>query len=74
MAVIEDLRSIQIVQTVAQRGSVSAAAEDLGISQPALTKRLKAIEERVDLLLFKRDARGVSLTPCGVFFSNRAKS
>ena len=70
---IDDLRSIQIVQTVAQRGSVSAAAEDLGISQPALTKRIKAIEERLDLLLFKRDARGVTLTSCGAFFLEQSE-
>ena len=70
---IRDLRSIQILKAVAQHGSISSAAEDLGISQPALTKRIKAIEEDVDLVLFKRDAKGVSLTSNGEFFLEQSE-
>ena len=71
---IEDLRLIKVIKTVAMRGSVSAAAEDLGISQPALTKKIQAIESEVQLSLFKRDARGVSLTENGEFFLKQSEN
>ena len=63
-----ELRDIEIVSTIAKFGTINLAADALGLSQPALTKRLKAIEQRAGMTLFNRLSRGVELTPSGEFF------
>jgi DNA-binding transcriptional LysR family regulator len=50
---------------VARQGSVSRAAEQLFITQPALTARLKALEGELGVELFVRSARGVKLSDAG---------
>ncbi|HET6389093.1 LysR family transcriptional regulator [Hyphomicrobium sp.] len=52
------------VRTV-ERGSVTAAARDLGVSQPAITKHLRNLEREVGARLLERSARGVRTTPLG---------
>jgi DNA-binding transcriptional LysR family regulator len=52
------------VRTV-ERGSVTAAARDLGVSQPAITKQLKNLEHYVGARLLERSARVVRATPVG---------
>jgi DNA-binding transcriptional LysR family regulator len=50
---------------VARLGNVSRAAESLNLTQPALTARLKALESELDVTLFVRGPRGMSLTDAG---------
>ncbi|RAI04351.1 LysR family transcriptional regulator [Acuticoccus sediminis] len=52
------------VRTV-ERGSLTAAARDLNISQPAVTKQLGNLERQVGARLLERSARSVRLTPQG---------
>lgn len=52
------------VRTV-ERGSVTAAARDLGISQPGVTKHLRNLERHVGARLLERSARIVRPTPQG---------
>jgi LysR family transcriptional regulator, regulator of abg operon len=58
---------------VAEVGSVQGAARSLNISQPALSKSLKLLEEHLQTALFDRSARGVVLTPMGQVFYRRAR-
>lgn len=51
---------------VARAGSISAGAERLRVSQPAVTREVKALEERLGLVLFDRQPRGVVLTEAGL--------
>ena len=60
-----DLESLRLLVLVRERGSVTAAAAELGISQPAASKRLTALERRLDLTLIDRTRRGSALTPAG---------
>lgn len=58
---------------VAGTGSVSAAAQALGVSQPALTKSVRRLEAHYGLALFERRARGMVLTPFGETLLAHAK-
>ncbi len=53
---------------VARRANLSRAAEALFITQPALTARLRSLEEEVGEPLFRRGRRGMSLTEAGRAF------
>jgi len=56
-----------------QAGSLNKAADLLHISQPALTKSIQTLEERLGVDLFVREARGVSLTSYGKALLLRAR-
>ena len=60
-----DWTSLRDFLTVAETGSLSRAARRLGLSQPTLTRRMAALEERFRTELFRRTARGVELTEAG---------
>jgi DNA-binding transcriptional LysR family regulator len=50
---------------VALRGSFSAAARDLGVTQPTVTTQVQQIERQHGVELFYRGGRGATLTPVG---------
>lgn len=56
---------IQAFLAVAEGGSLSQAARDLGTSQPTLGRQIKQIETELGLSLFKRQPRGFDLTQAG---------
>lgn len=56
------LRDLEIIQTVIDAGSVTAAAERLGVSQPAVSRALNQIEARCGRPLFHRENN--RLIPC----------
>lgn len=60
-----DSWSLQILVTVAERGSFSAAASDLLLTQPAVSRQIASLERTLKVPLFRREPRGVSLTPAG---------
>lgn len=51
--------------TVARTGSVSAAARELGLSQPAISRHLRILQEERGTPLYTRSGQGVALTPAG---------
>ena len=53
---------------VARQRSFAKAADALAVSQPAMSKTLKELEEILDSRLFERGKSGVSLTPAGITF------
>ncbi|MCS7315363.1 MAG: LysR family transcriptional regulator [Bryobacterales bacterium] len=60
-----DLRQLRYFLAVAQAGSFSRAAEQEGVSQPALSEQIRKLERGLGVPLFERLARGVRLTPAG---------
>lgn len=56
-------RQLQIFRTVVKTGSVTAAGRVLYLSQPAVTKALRLLEERLNLLLFHRQNGRLVATP-----------
>lgn len=62
---MSSLNDVSFFALVVKRGSLAAAAQELGITPPAVSKRLAAIEARLRVRLLNRTTRRMSLTPEG---------
>ncbi|MCY1127058.1 LysR substrate-binding domain-containing protein [Frigidibacter sp. RF13] len=67
------LAAIRAFEAAARQGSFTAAGEELGMTQAAVSYQIKALEDRVGFALFRRRARGVELTPDGARLATRAE-
>ena len=61
----QNLSLYYVFHTVAKKGSISHAAKELYISQPAISKSIQKLEDNLNTTLFKRSSRGVTLTADG---------
>ncbi len=66
------LRHLRTFVEVARRGSVQQAADVLAVTQPAVSKTLKELEEIAGARLMERGRSGASLTPVGEIFLHYA--
>jgi DNA-binding transcriptional LysR family regulator len=69
-----DQKQLQRFVDVAESGSLSRTSKRLYISQPALSKSLRLLEEQLGVRLLERGPRGVKLTKFGEAFYKRARS
>ncbi len=60
-----DLELTRSLIAVANHGSISDAADAIGLSQPALSRRIQQLEEELGARLVERSGRGVVLTAMG---------
>jgi DNA-binding transcriptional LysR family regulator len=60
-----DVRRLEVLKTVIDEGSFSAAAERLSFTQPAISRQIAALEREAGARLLERDARGVRPTQAG---------
>ena len=68
-----DFELYRIFYVVANNGNITKASEELNISQPAISKSIKKLEEQLGGQLFVRTKRGVILTEEGKEFYNYIK-
>ena len=61
----QNLSLYYVFHTVAKKGSISHAAKELYISQPAISKSIQKLEDNLNTTLIKRSSRGVTLTADG---------
>lgn len=67
-------RQLRYFVAIAKAGSISLAATRLHIAQPSLSQHMATMEEELGVPLFKRHARGVTLTPAGQRLFDRASA
>jgi DNA-binding transcriptional LysR family regulator len=68
------LGQLRTFLAVASTGSVRAAAEQLVVTQPAVSAALAAVRKQVGVALVMRDGRGLRLTPAGEALAERARA
>ncbi|KAA3511585.1 MULTISPECIES: choline sulfate utilization transcriptional regulator [Agrobacterium] len=56
---------MRILLEIGKRGSLTAAAQELGLTQPAVSYQIRRLEEELGIRVLKRQHRGVELTPEG---------
>ena len=65
---------LQVFLRIVELGSMSAAARAVHLTQPALSRGMKQLEEEVGVELFERRGRGLVLTPAGRALVPRARA
>ncbi|MFV5338468.1 LysR family transcriptional regulator, partial [Bacillus paralicheniformis] len=68
-----NLHALRLFYSVAETGSVTQAAKQLNISQPAVTSQIKKLEREIDCTLFVPKGRGILLTQSGAELAKQAK-
>jgi LysR family transcriptional regulator, nitrogen assimilation regulatory protein len=56
---------LRVFLEIADTGSLRLAAEKLGVTQPALSKQMRALESAMGVAVFRRNGRGMALTAFG---------
>jgi DNA-binding transcriptional LysR family regulator len=71
---VADLAAFDLLLTVARQGSLGRAAAEHGISQPAVSTRIRQLEAQLGLALIERSPRGSRLTPAGALVAGWAQT
>ena len=68
-----EIRVLRYFLEIAREGSMTAAAEVLHVSQSALSKQMKELEDELGKKLFRRGSRSMSLTEEGILLRRRTE-
>jgi DNA-binding transcriptional LysR family regulator len=68
-----NIQQLRYVVETADRGSMTAAATELYVAQPALSRAVRQLERELDVTVFQRAGRGIVLTTRGEAFVARAR-
>lgn len=68
-----DVEQLRYFLKVAERGNFTRAAEEVGISQPALSRSIARLEQELGQPVFERQTRGLALTEAGQLLQGRAQ-
>ncbi|MEM1261397.1 MAG: LysR family transcriptional regulator [Pseudomonadota bacterium] len=69
-----DIRQLRHFVAIFENGNMSKAADHIALSQPALTRSIKNLEDDLGVELFERHARGAAPTPAAQRLYHHAKS
>jgi len=62
---MESFSDLSFFTLLMKQGSLAAAAQEMGVTPPSVSKRLAALEARLGVRLLHRTTRRISLTPEG---------
>ena len=74
MGAFEDLALLRAFVAIVECGSISAGARRLRVSQPGLSRQLRALEENCGTVLLRRDTHRMNVTEAGQRLLDDAKS
>ena len=66
--------SLLAFEAIARLGTATAAASELSLTQSAVSRQLKTLEDQLDVRLMQREGRVLRLTPAGQAFALKARS
>lgn len=66
--------SLLAFEAIARLGTATAAASELSLTQSAVSRQLKTLEDQLDVQLMQREGRVLRLTPAGQAFAFKARS
>ena len=72
-AAVMELRQLRYFVAVAEEGNISRAAQKIFLTQPALSRQIKALENEIGQCLLKREAHSIRLTPAGEMLLREAR-
>ncbi len=64
--------NLKVFLSVAEKGSMQAAAHTVGVSQAAVSQTIRQLEDDLGIVLFNRETRPLTMTPFGLALRNRA--
>jgi len=67
-----DIHTLRVVRAIADTGSITGAAHELGFSQPAISQQLSRAAEKLGMPLIIRSGRGIRLTAAGLATARHA--
>src|SRR5690349_3809719 len=67
------LQQLRHFVTLVECKTMRAASQQLGLSQPALSRSIQTLEKSLDISLFRREPRRVILTAAGAAFYRQAR-
>ena len=67
------LQQLKYTVTVAETGTITEAANKLYISQPSLTNAIHELEKEMDIIIFNRTNKGITLSKEGEIFLGYAR-
>src|SRR5918996_19354 len=70
---VPDLGAMELLLAVARLGSLGRAAQELGVTQPAASSRIRSMERQLGVALVDRSPRGSRLTDAGVLVTDWAR-
>ncbi|AXK32196.1 LysR family transcriptional regulator [Streptomyces armeniacus] len=70
---VPELGALQLLLAVARLGSLGRAARETGVSQPAASSRIRAMERQLGIVLLERSPRGSRLTGDGALVTDWAR-
>ena len=68
------LKDMRAFFTIVEEGNISHAAQRLGVAQPALSRQMKHLEEKLNVKLFERGSRRIRLTEAGRVLYERVEN
>ncbi len=68
-----ELRQLRYFVAVAEEGNISRAAQKIFLTQPALSRQIKALEEELGQCVLERQAHSIRLTPAGEILLREAR-
>jgi DNA-binding transcriptional LysR family regulator len=68
-----NLHQIKIFVAIAEKGSFSAAAETIALTQSTISQHMASLEDEIGVTLFDRQGRGITLTSGGALFLRHAR-